>query len=206
MEAKTQKTLITTGAVVGGGIGVFLIGKYALGLLDFQKKMEIRTSMRVDSLTFQGVKLRATTTIRNPSGQNVEIRYPYVGIFLGQAAVNAKGEAYIQYKANPIGQNLGGSTQILLKRYETTAITPPVEINIDPIRLLTEFPFLIKEAFASGKIFLKIVTETTIDRSIPYTSSEELSLPVTMPGSGVSGLGKIRDYKTSDDTMNSLLY
>lgn len=153
---RTSHLLIGAGAVVAAYFG----GSYLLKLNRLSHELESETKVSIHNVGLAGIELSINVKLKNPSGGSIRVKHPFVKMVYGNKTV--------------------ASSQV-----KDTNITVPKfsEVNLEPIRiqlgflsLATTVPALMKEYRETGKLTLVVYTITTINDSLPYTKTDNITL------------------------------
>lgn len=148
--------------IMGAGalVALYLGGSYLLRLKRLSNELESETKVAVHKLSLSGIELSIAVKLKNPSGGSIRVKHPFVKIVYGDKTL-----ASSQVK----------DANITIPKFS--------EVNLDPIRIALGFlnmattvPALMKVYRETGKLELVVHTVTTINDSLPYTKTDNITL------------------------------
>lgn len=153
---KTRHVLLGAGAVAA----IYFGGSYMLKLKRLSNEFESETKVSIHSVSLSGIELSINVKLKNPSGGSIKVKHPFVKMIYGDKTI--------------------ASSQVKDSNIEIPKFS---EVNLDPIKiklgflsLATTAPALIKEYRETGKLTLVVHTVTTINDSLPYTKTDNITL------------------------------
>lgn len=153
---KTSHLLIGAGAVAA----LFYGGSYLLKLKRLSAELESETKVAIHKVSLTGIELVIKVKLKNPSEGSIKVKHPFVKMMYGEKTV--------------------ASSQV---RDSDITVEKFSEVNLDPIKIslgflsmATSVPALIKEYRETGKLNLTVHTVTTINNSLPYTKTDNITL------------------------------
>lgn len=158
---RSSHILIGAGAVAA----LYFGGSYLLKLNRLSSELESETKVSIHKVDLNGIELSINVKLKNPSGGSIQVKHPFVKMVYGDKTI--------------------ASSQV-----KDANITVPKfsEVNLEPIRirlaflsLATTVPTLIKEYRETGKLNVVVHTITTINNSLPYTKTDNITLGGGIP-------------------------
>lgn len=153
---RTSHLLIGAGAVVAAYFG----GSYLLKLNRLSNELESETKISVHNVNIGGIELSIKVKLKNPSGGSIRVKHPFVKMIYGDKTV-----ASSQVK----------DANITIPKFSEVNFEP-IRIQLGFLSLATTVPALLKEYRETGKLTLVVHTVTTINDSLPYTKTDEITL------------------------------
>jgi hypothetical protein len=146
---------------IGAGVAAVLYGAtYLIKINRLSNELESVTKVSIHRVSTSGIELRIDVTLKNPSGGSIRVKSPFVKLIYGNNTV-----ASSQMKDSDI--TISKFSQVILE---------PVMISIGFLNLVTTAPALLKEYRETGKLNLIVKTVTTINGSLPYTKTDNITL------------------------------
>ena len=145
------------------GIGSVAVIYGAINLLKVNRlsnELESVTKASIYKATLAGIELRIDVTLKNPSGGSVKVKHPFVKII---------------YNSSTIASSEIKDVNIKIPKFSQVNLEP-VMINIGFLNLATTVPALLKEYRQTGKLNITVKTISTINDSLPYTKTDNLTL------------------------------
>jgi hypothetical protein len=153
---RSSHILIGAGAVAV----IYFGGNYLLKLNRLSSELESDTKVSIHKVDLGGIELSINVKLKNPSGGSIKVKHPFVKMI---------------YVDKTIASSEVKDVNITITKFS--------EVNLDPIRiklgflsLATTVPALIKEYRETGKLNLVVHTVTTINDSVPYTKTDNITL------------------------------
>lgn len=153
---KTSHVLIGAGTVAA----LYYGGSYLLKLNRLSNELESETKVAIHKVSLTGIELMINVKLKNPSGGSIKVKHPFVKIIYGDKTV-----ASSQVK----------DTNITIEKFSEVNLEP-IKISLGFLRLATTVPALINEYRQTGKLNLIVNTVTTINDSLPYTKTDNITL------------------------------
>jgi protein-disulfide isomerase len=153
---KTSHLLIGAGAVAA----LYYGGSYLLKLKRLSNELESETKVAIHKVSLSGVDLMITVRLKNPSGGSIKVKHPFVKMIYGEKTI-----ASSQVK----------DIDITVEKYSEVNLDP-IKITLGFLSLATTAPALMKEYRETGKLNLVVHTVTTINDSLPYTKTDNITL------------------------------
>lgn len=153
---KTSQILIGAGAVAA----LYYGGSYLLKLNRLSNELESETKVSVHKVSLTGIDLKINVKLKNPSGGSIKVKQPFVKMMYGNSTV-----ASSQVK----------DLNIAVPKFSEVSLEPII-IKLGFLSLATTVPALIKEYRETGKLTLVVHTVTTINDSLPYTKTDNITL------------------------------
>ena len=148
--------MIGAGAVAA----IYFGGSYLLKLNRLSNELESETKVSIHNVSLSGIELSINVKLKNPSGGSIKVKHPFVKMIYGDKTI--------------------ASSQVKDSDIEIPKFS---EVNLDPIKIKLGFlalaatvPALVKEYRETGKLNLVVHTITTINNSLPYTKTENITL------------------------------
>ena len=148
---------ILVGLGIAGAVGGIA---YLLSLKRLSDELEIVTGASISKVTLTGLVLKVNVTLKNPTGGSVMVKQPFVKMIYADKTI--------------------ASSQVKDANIEIPKFS---EVNLDPIKiklgflsLATTVPALVKEYRETGKLNVIVHTVTTINDSLPYTKTDNITL------------------------------
>lgn len=143
-----------------GALGALFGLNYLLKLNRLSNELESDTRASIYKVSLDGITLRVDVTLKNPSGGTVRVKHPFVKMMHGTTVI-----ASSQVK----------DTDVTVSKFSEVHLQP-IMINIGFLRLGSTVPDLLKAYRATGKLIITVKTITTINDTLPYTKTDELTL------------------------------
>lgn len=124
------------------GAGLIAAGAYVYRLQKAAENMEIGTTARIHKIGLDGLHIAVNSTIKNPSGLSVRIRFPFVKIKMGDRVI---GTSQVSEKNIEIGKH-------------GTAIIQDIMIHI-PVSELLPLGLNLLNQLKNGAVNLKFDVE-----------------------------------------------
>jgi hypothetical protein len=153
---KTSHILIGAGAVAA----LFYGGSYLMKLKRLSSELETDTKASIHKVTLSGIELKINVKLKNPSGGSLMVKHPFVKMIYGDKTI-----ASSQVK----------DLNITIPKFSEVNLEP-IMISLGFLSLATTVPALIKEYRETGKLQLTVNTVTTINDSLPYTKTDNITL------------------------------
>jgi hypothetical protein len=153
---KTSHILIGAGAVAA----LYYGGSYLLKLNRLSNELETETNASIHKVSLSGIDLKINVKLKNPSGGSIRVKYPFVKMIYGKSTV-----ASSQVK----------DVNIPIPKYSEVNLEP-IMIKLGFLNLATTVPALLKEYRETGKVNLIVHTLTTINDSLPYSKTDNITL------------------------------
>ena len=148
--------------VIGAGAvaAIYFGGSYLLKLNRLSNELESDTKVSIHSVSLSGIELSINVKLKNPSGGSIKVKHPFVKIIYGNKTI-----ASSQVK----------DTNIEIPRFSEVNLDP-IKIKLGFLSLATTVPSLVKEYRESGKLNVVVHTVTTINDSMPYSKTDNITL------------------------------
>ena len=147
---------------IGGVLGL-------LGLSQIAKVSSLPTKVLIDlSYSWQGLSLVVTATIKNPVGQSIAVKYPFVKV---------------AFQGNVIGSNNPSADMVVIPANGTQRIAIPIGFNL--VNLLVSAPDVYYSYTQKTKVKLDIIVETGIQTALgvqEFTKTDTYSSIVGING------------------------
>lgn len=153
---KTSRILIGAGAVAA----LYFGGSYLLKLKRLSSELESETKVAIHKVSLSGIDLMIKVRLKNPSGGSLMVKHPFVKMIYGGKTV-----ASSQIK----------DSNITVEKFSEVSLEP-IKITLRFLNLATTVPALVKEYRETGKFKLIVHTVTTINNSMPYTKTDNITL------------------------------
>lgn len=153
---KTSHILIGAGAAAA----VYFGGSYLLKLNRLSNELESETKVSIHNVNLSGIELTINVKLKNPSGGSIQVKHPFVKMI---------------YSGKTIASSQVKDTNITIPKYSEVNLEP-IRIKLGFLSLATTVPALIKEYRETGKLNLIVHTITTINDSLPYTKTDNITL------------------------------
>lgn len=153
---KSSHLLIGAGAVAV----VYFGGSYLLKLKRLSHELESETKVSIHRVNLSGIELSINVKLKNPSGGSIRVKHPFVKMIYADKTV-----ASSQVK----------DVNITIPKFNEVDLEP-VRIKLGFLSLATTVPTLLKEYRETGKLNLVVHTITTINDSLPYTKTNNITL------------------------------
>ncbi len=154
--------MITTKHIlIGAGTVVALYGAtYLFKLNRLSNELESVTKITIHKVSLSGIELKIDVTLKNPSGGSIKVKHPFVKMIYG---------------ANTIASSQIKDVNITIPKFSEVSMEP-IMINIGFLSLATKVPALLKEYRETGKLNIIVKTVSTINDSLPYTKTDNITL------------------------------
>jgi hypothetical protein len=153
---RTSHILIGAGAVAA----LFYGGSYLMKLKRLSSELETDTKASIHKVTLSGIEMKINVKLKNPSGGSLMVKHPFVKMIYGDKTI-----ASSQVK----------DLNITIPKFSEVNLEP-IMISLGFLSLATTVPALIKEYRETGKLQLTVNTVTTINDSLPYTKTDNITL------------------------------
>lgn len=153
---RTSHILIGAGAVAA----LYYGGSYLLKLNRLSNELESETKVSIHKVSLAGIELTINVKLKNPSGGSITVKHPFVKMIYGGKTI-----ASSQVK----------DVNIPIPKYSEVNIEP-VKITLGFLSMATTAPALIREYRETGKLNMIVTTVTTINDSLPYTKTDNITL------------------------------
>jgi hypothetical protein len=153
---KTSHILIGAGTVAA----LYYGGSYLLKLNRLSNELESETKVSIHKVSLAGIELAINVKLKNPSGGSITVKHPFVKMIYGGKTI-----ASSQVK----------DVNIQIPKYGEITIEP-IKITLGFLSMATTVPALIKEYRDTGKLNMVVNTITTINDSLPYTKTDNITL------------------------------
>jgi hypothetical protein len=153
---KTSHLLIGAGAVAALWYG----GGYLLKLKRLAGELESETKVSIHKVSLSGIELRIDVKLKNPSGGSMRVKQPFVKMI---------------YQDKTIASSQVKDVNIAIEKFSEVNLDP-IMISLGFLTLATTVPALLKEYRETGKLNLVVNTNTTINDSLPYTKTDNITL------------------------------
>jgi hypothetical protein len=153
--------LRTKHILIGAGAAAALYGAtYLLKLNRLSNELESVTKVSIYKVSLAGIELKIDVTLKNPSGGSVKVKHPFVKMIYG---------------ASTIASSTIKDVNITIPKFSEVNMEP-IMINIGFLNLATTVPALFKEYRETGKLNITVKTVSTINDSLPYTKTDNITL------------------------------
>lgn len=147
--------------LIGAGAVAAIYGvTYLLKLNRLSNELETVTKVAIYNVSLAGIDLRIDVTLKNPSGGTVKVKQPFVKLTYGDKVLASSQVV---------------DKDITIPKF-SEASTEPIMLNIGFVSLATSVPQLLKDYRDTGKLTLTAKTVTTINNSLPYSKSDNITL------------------------------
>lgn len=147
--------------LIGASAAAALYGaSYLLKLNRLSNELESVTKASIYRVSLAGIELKIDVILKNPSGGSIKVKHPFVKIVYGE---------------NTIAASQVKDVNITIEKFGEVKIEP-IMIFIGYLSLATKVPALLKEYRQSGKLTIVVKTITTINDSLPYTKTDNITL------------------------------
>jgi hypothetical protein len=152
---KTKYVLLTAGSVAA------LYGlSYLVKLNRLSNELESVTKVSIYKVSLTGIDLKIDVVLKNPSGGTVKVKQPFVKMLYGTTTIATS-------QAKDVNISIPKFSEVKLE---------PVMINLAYLKLATTVPALLKEYRATGKMNIILKTVSTINDTLPYSKTDNLTL------------------------------
>jgi len=150
-------------AIGAGAVAAIYGVTYLLKLNRLSNELETVTKVAIYNASLNGgIELRIEVTLKNPSGGTVKVKQPFVKLMSGDKVL---ASSQVQDK------------DITIPKF-SEASTEPIMLTVGLLSLATSVPQLFKEYRDTGKLTLTAKTVTTINNSLPYSKTDNITLSV----------------------------
>ncbi len=147
--------------LIGAGAAAALYGAtYLIKLNRLSNEMESVTKVSIYKVNLAGIELKIDVTLKNPSGGSVKVKHPFVKMIYG---------------ASTIASSTIKDVNITIPKFSEVNMEP-IMINIGYLNLATTVPALFREYRETGKLNITVKTVSTINDSLPYTKTDNITL------------------------------
>ena len=146
--------------IVGAGAAALYGASYLLKLNRLSNELESVTKVSIYKVSLAAIDLRIDVILKNPSGGSLTVKHPFVKLVYGTATI---ATSEIRDK------------NISLQKFSEVSLEP-IMVSIGFLNLATTVPALLKEYRETGKMNLTVKTVTTINDSLPYTKTDNITL------------------------------
>jgi hypothetical protein len=147
--------------LIGAGAASLLIGvPYLLQLKRLSEELETVTKVNIHSVNLSGLTLRVDVLLKNPSGGNMTLKYPFVKM---------------QHNDTTFATSEVRNEDFELPKFSQKQLDP-IFIEISLISLATQAPALVKEYRTNGKLSFVVKIITTLNGRIPFTKTDTINL------------------------------
>lgn len=148
--------------LIGSGVAAAMYygGNYLLKLNRLSNELESDTKIAIHKVSLTGIDLKINVKLKNPSGGSIKVKHPFVKMI---------------YAGKTIASSQVKDVNIAVPKFSEVNIDPIV-IKLGFLSLATTVPALIKEYRETGKLNLTVSTITTINDSLPYTKTDNITL------------------------------
>lgn len=153
---KSSHLLIGAGTVAA----VYFGGSYLLKLKRLSAELESETRVSIHDVSLSGIELAINVKLKNPSGGSIQVKHPFVKMIYGDKTI-----ASSQVK----------DVNITVPKFSEVNLEP-IKIKLAFLTLATTVPALVKEYRENGKLNLTVHTVTTINDSLPYSKTDNITL------------------------------
>jgi hypothetical protein len=143
-----------------GVVGLALGGTYLYNLNRLSGELEVVTKAMIYKVTLTGIVLRVDVTLKNPTGGNIKVKYPFVKM---------------QYNGSTFASSQVKDTDYEIPKFGEVAIDP-IYISLSFISLATTVPGLLKEYRANGSAVIEVKTTTTINGQLAYSKTDKIPI------------------------------
>jgi len=146
----------------GAGAAAAIYGvTYLLKLNRLSNELETITKVAIHNVSLSsGIDLRIDVTLKNPSGGTVKVKQPFVKLMYGDKVLASSQVV---------------NKDITIPKF-SEASTEPIMLNIGFVSLATSVPQLYKSYRDTGQLTFTAKTVTTINNSLPYSKSDNITL------------------------------
>jgi hypothetical protein len=153
---KTSRILIGAGAVAA----LYFGGSYLLKIKRLSSELESETKVAIHKVSLSGIDLMINVRLKNPSGGSLMVKHPFVKMV---------------YAGKTIASSQVKDSNITVEKFSEVSLEP-IKISLGFLNLATTAPALIKEYRETGSFNLIVHTVTTINDSMPYTKTDNITL------------------------------
>jgi hypothetical protein len=153
---KTSHILIGAGTVAA----LYYGGSYLMKLNRLSNELETETKASIHKVTLSGIELKISVKLKNPSGGSIKVKHPFVKMIYG-------GKTIASSQVKDVNITIPKFSEINLD---------PIKISLGFLSLATTVPALIKEYRESGRLNMVVDTITTINDSLPYNKTDNITL------------------------------
>jgi hypothetical protein len=154
--SKSSRFLFGAGAVAA----IYLGGRYVLKLNRLSNELESETKVSIHSVSLSGIELSIKVRLKNPSGGSLKVKHPFVKMIYGEKTI-----ASSQVK----------DSNIEIPKFSEVNLEP-IKIKLGFLALATTVPALVKEYRETGKLNMVVHTVTTINDSLPYSKTDNITI------------------------------
>jgi hypothetical protein len=148
--------------LIGAGTvaAIYFGGSYLLKLKRLSAELESETRVAIHNVSLSGIELAINVKLKNPSGGTIQVKHPFVKMVYGDKTI-----ASSQVK----------DVNITVPKFSEVNLEP-IKIKLAFLTLATTVPALLREYRENGKLNLTVHTVTTINDSLPYSKTDNITL------------------------------
>ena len=143
-----------------GAVAAYFGASYILKLKRLSSELESVTKASIHNVSLSGIDLKIEVMLKNPSGGSIKVKHPFVKLLHGTTTI---ATSEIKNK------------DITVEKFSQVNLEP-IMISIGFLSLATTVPALLKEYRDTGKLNLIVKTVTTINDSLPYSKTDNITL------------------------------
>ena len=153
---KNSRLLLGAGAIVG----LFFGGRYLFKLNRLSNELESETKVSIHNVSLIGIELAIHVKLKNPSSGSIKVKHPFVKMI---------------YAGKTIASSQVKDSNFTIEKFSEVKLDP-IKITLGFLNLVTTVPTLLKQYRETGKLNLIVHTVTTINDSLPYTKTDNITL------------------------------
>lgn len=163
LDQKGHAMITGKHVLFGAGAAAAIYGvTYLLKLNRLSNELETITKVAVHNVSLSGIVLRIDVTLKNPSGGTVKVKQPFVKLMYGDKVLASSQVV---------------NKDIIIPKFSEVS-TEPIMLNIGFVSLAMSVPQLYKSYRDTGQLTFTAKTVTTINNSLPYSKSDNITLGV----------------------------
>lgn len=147
--------------LIGAGAVAAIFGaNYLLKLNRLSNELESVTKVNIHKVALDGITLRVDVILKNPSGGTISVKHPFVKMM---------------YKGTTVASSQIKDVNITIPKFSEVNLDP-IMITLGYLTLATTVPALLKEYRANGKLIVSVKTVTTINDTLPYSKTDDITI------------------------------
>ncbi len=153
-------TTNTKVALAAGAVALAVGVPYLLKLQRLSNELETVTKVKVHEVNLTGIKLRVDVTMKNPSGGKLRLKFPFVKMI---------------YSGTTFATSEMKNVDIEIEKFSQKELEP-VYVELPLLSLASTVPGMLTEYRKTGKMRITVRTVTTLNVSVPYSRTEQLTV------------------------------
>jgi|GEM_PF-1607903 len=153
---KISHVLLGAGAVAA----LYYGSSHLMKLKRLSTELESETKVTIQKVSISGIELKIDVKLKNPSGGSLKVKHPFVRMIYG-------GKTIASSQVKDVNMAIPKFSEVNLE---------PIRISLGFLSLATTVPGLMKDYRETGKLKLTVTTVTTINDSLPYTKTDNITL------------------------------